>query len=59
MNAVSFDFIGSNVLVTGGTSGIGHAIATGFAKAGAAVTITRADRPTGPRMSRCRFLWHG
>ena len=27
-------------LVTGGTSGIGNAIADGFAKAGAAVTIT-------------------
>src|SRR6201994_2001092 len=40
MNTVSFDFRGANVLVTGGTSGIGNAIAAGFAKAGAAVTIT-------------------
>ncbi|MCV7031031.1 SDR family NAD(P)-dependent oxidoreductase [Mycobacterium sherrisii] len=40
MNTVTFDFTGAHVLVTGGTSGIGHAIATEFAKAGAAVTVT-------------------
>jgi NAD(P)-dependent dehydrogenase (short-subunit alcohol dehydrogenase family) len=34
------DFADGRVLVTGGTSGIGHAIARGFADAGAAVTIT-------------------
>ena len=40
MNTISFDFSETNVLVTGGTSGIGHAIATSFAGAGAAVTVT-------------------
>lgn len=37
---IRFDFSGCHVLVTGGTSGIGHAIAVAFAEAGAAVTIT-------------------
>jgi len=40
MNQVAFDFTGAAVLVTGGTSGIGHAIATTFADAGARVTVT-------------------
>ena len=40
MNHVTFDFTGAAVLVTGGTSGIGHAIATTFADAGARVTVT-------------------
>jgi NAD(P)-dependent dehydrogenase (short-subunit alcohol dehydrogenase family) len=35
-----FDFGGAQVLVTGGTSGIGHAVAHAFADAGAHVTIT-------------------
>ena len=39
-NSVSFDFTGVSVLVTGGTSGIGHAISSAFADAGASVTVT-------------------
>lgn len=45
MNHLTFDYSGTTVLVTGGTSGIGHAIATAFADAGAAVTVT-GTRPT-------------
>ena len=40
MNTANFDFSGSNILVTGGTAGIGNGIATAFASAGASVTIT-------------------
>mgnify|MGYP001485621313 FL=1 len=39
-NQVAFDFAGARVLVTGGTSGIGYAIATAFATAGADITVT-------------------
>lgn len=39
-NGCHFDFTDATVLVTGGTAGIGHAIATAFADAGAAVTVT-------------------
>jgi 3-oxoacyl-[acyl-carrier protein] reductase len=37
---VSFDFRGTTALITGGTSGIGHATASLFRDAGAQVTIT-------------------
>ena len=37
---VRFDFAGTRVLVTGGSSGIGAGIATAFRHAGARVTIT-------------------
>ncbi|MCX6397071.1 MAG: SDR family NAD(P)-dependent oxidoreductase [Propionibacteriales bacterium] len=39
-NSIAFDFSGTTVLVTGGTSGIGHGIATAFRDAGALVTVT-------------------
>jgi NAD(P)-dependent dehydrogenase (short-subunit alcohol dehydrogenase family) len=48
VNRISYDFTDAAVLVTGGTSGIGHAIATLFAQAGADVTITG----TRPRASQ-------
>lgn len=40
MQGVDFDFGGRHVLVTGGTSGIGHATASAFADAGADVVVT-------------------
>lgn len=40
VNRAVFDFSGSQVLVTGGTSGIGHGVATAFRDAGAVVSIT-------------------
>jgi len=39
-NNISFDFTAASVLVTGGTSGIGYAISSAFAEAGASVTVT-------------------
>lgn len=39
-NGITFDFGGTSVLVTGGTSGIGYAIARAFADAGATVAVT-------------------
>jgi 3-oxoacyl-[acyl-carrier protein] reductase len=39
-SSLTFDFGDAHVLVTGGTSGIGHAVAHAFADAGARVTIT-------------------
>ena len=60
---VSFDFAGTSVLVTGGTKGIGHAIATAFVAAGAEVTITGsaaaasayADLPAGVAYRQLRL----
>jgi 3-oxoacyl-[acyl-carrier protein] reductase len=40
MNTPNFDFTASQVLVTGGTSGIGNCIANAFVDAGASVIIT-------------------
>lgn len=40
MRGVGFDFTGARVLVTGGSSGIGHATAVAFRDAGADVLVT-------------------
>ena len=40
MTSGSYDFTGYEVLVVGGTRGVGHTLATSFARAGASVTVT-------------------
>jgi 3-oxoacyl-[acyl-carrier protein] reductase len=57
---VTFDFTGRNVLVTGGTGGIGHAVASAFADAGAKVTVTgtRAGREDYDGVDLARFAYH-
>jgi 3-oxoacyl-[acyl-carrier protein] reductase len=44
---ISFDFTGTTVLITGGTSGIGHAAAVLFRDAGAEVTVTGTKPDAG------------
>jgi len=43
----TFDFTGTDALITGGTSGIGHATATLFRDAGATVTVTGTKASSG------------
>ena len=43
----TFDFTGTEVLITGGTSGIGHATAMLFRDAGATVTVTGTKASAG------------
>jgi 3-oxoacyl-[acyl-carrier protein] reductase len=47
MPTTTFDFAGCRVLVTGGSSGIGLAVATAFADAGADVTVTGRRKTPG------------
>jgi 3-oxoacyl-[acyl-carrier protein] reductase len=55
-NQLSFDFTDTAVLVTGGTGGIGHAVATAFADAGATVTVTgRRGDPSEYETDLARF----
>lgn len=57
---VRYDYDGAQVLVTGGTSGIGEAIARAYAAAGAEVTITgtrdRASEYPGQDFGGLRYL---
>ena len=57
-NRVHFDFSGAAVMVTGGTSGIGHAVAGAFADAGASVTVTgRRASPDSYEVDLGRFTY--
>jgi len=59
VNTATFDFDGTHVLVTGGTSGIGHAIAGAFADAGARVTVTGTKpAPADYDVDLTRFTYH-
>jgi len=58
MPTTTFDFSGRNVLVTGGSSGIGLAVANAFADAGAAVTVTgRKAKPEAYDADLDRFAY--
>ncbi len=56
---VTFDYSGYAVLVTGGSNGIGFAIADAFAEAGASVTITGTrDDPAAYEKDLSAFTYH-
>lgn len=56
---VTFDFTGARVLVTGGTSGIGQAVASAFAGAGADVAVTGTrPRPADYETDLDGFTFH-
>jgi NAD(P)-dependent dehydrogenase (short-subunit alcohol dehydrogenase family) len=58
-NRASFDYSGAHVVVTGGTSGIGHATARAFSAAGATVTITGTrSAPTDYDTDLADFAYH-
>lgn len=53
--SIKFDFSGSRVLVTGGTSGMGEASAVAFAEAGARVVISgRSQERAANILRRCK-----
>jgi NAD(P)-dependent dehydrogenase (short-subunit alcohol dehydrogenase family) len=47
MGVVRFDFTGASVFVTGGTGGMGRAIASAFIDSGASVCVTDLDAASG------------
>jgi NAD(P)-dependent dehydrogenase (short-subunit alcohol dehydrogenase family) len=58
-NRVTFDFTDTAVVVTGGTSGIGYAVAQAFATAGANVTVTGTRARAGEYdIDLSRFGFH-
>ncbi len=57
-NRTIFDFTGAAIVVTGGTSGIGHAVARAFVDVGATVTITgRRASPDSYEADLGRFTY--